>query len=93
MEIPTTRNPRLEYFSCRACRSGMDLRQGAHHVAQKSSSTTLPARALFETGLPCRSVSENAGLSRGKTGGMKAAASVMNDSAHFSEQKPYSLPS
>src|SRR5207245_5594522 len=34
---------------------------GWHHVAQKSTSTTLPRRSAEESGCPCRSVTEKSG--------------------------------
>ncbi len=45
MVMPKTTSPCDEYCSCSFCSSGMLFTQGLHHVAQKSSSTTLPRKA------------------------------------------------
>jgi len=69
MDTPSTTTPRSEYFSWMACSSGMDFRHGTHHVAQKSTSTTLPLRLWFDTGLRERVSSANEGAGRGNVGG------------------------
>src|SRR5690606_6170028 len=43
------------YLSTAICIAGKDLIQGAHQVAQKSSTTTFPFRSSKETSLPSRS--------------------------------------
>src|SRR5271156_2340759 len=50
--MPTISNALSAYFLCSACIVGKDSRHGGHHVAQKSSSTTFPRIAVFETCVP-----------------------------------------
>src|SRR5262249_3850997 len=55
--IPRMANGRLLYSTATFCRScGIMARHGAHHVAQKSTRTTLPLKSLSRTGLPSGSV-------------------------------------
>ncbi len=47
---PRTRRPRLPYFVWRASSAGKLARQGTHHGAQKSRTTTLPRSDSSENG-------------------------------------------
>src|SRR5580692_6384675 len=47
-EKPTTTSPLDRYLVLRAWSLGNDLRHGSHHVAQKSTMTTLPPRPAIE---------------------------------------------
>src|SRR6267154_1053213 len=58
---PTIVSPFSPYLLWSFTRSGISMRQGPHHVAQKSRITTLPLRSDSRTFLPERSVSSKSG--------------------------------
>src|SRR5882724_4217355 len=60
-DAPTTTNPCGAYFFCSATKPGISVRQGPHHVAQKSRTTTLPLKSEERTVLPSRSLSSQFG--------------------------------
>src|SRR3954454_12161147 len=55
-DTPTTCSPCLPYLFWNSMNQGISILQGPHHVAQKSSSTTLPFRAASLTSLPSTSL-------------------------------------
>ena len=57
-------NPCGPYWRCQALKTGISTWQGAHQVAQKLTSTTLPRKALRRKAWPARSwrVKSGAGL-------------------------------
>src|SRR4051812_8859033 len=56
-ETPTTCSPALPYLFWNSMNHGISILQGPHHVAQKSSSTTLPLSDASFTSLPSTSLS------------------------------------
>ena len=56
-ETPTTCSPALPYFFWNSTNHGISILQGPHHVAQKSSRTTLPLSDASFTSLPSTSFS------------------------------------
>src|SRR5882672_9551635 len=59
--MPTTVTPRSAHSACRVSSSGISLRQGAHHVAQKLMISDLPAKEPIGVDLPEASWRENSG--------------------------------
>src|SRR3954468_5921001 len=57
VEMPTTCSPSLPYLFWNSTNHGISILQGPHHVAQKSSSTTLPFSEARLTSLPPTSFS------------------------------------
>src|SRR5678815_2337020 len=60
-ESPTISRPLSLYLSCIFTKCGISTRQGPHHVAQKSTITTLPLKSESLTFFPERSASSNSG--------------------------------
>src|SRR5208282_2070198 len=61
METPSTTNPLSPYRFSRSMSQGISVRQGSHQVAQKLTSTTLPANCCRLVSLPLRSLSTSSG--------------------------------
>src|SRR3954469_22625171 len=86
VEMPTTCSPSLPYLFWNSMNHGISILQGPHHVAQKSSSTTLPFSEASFTSRPSTSLSAKfrlAGLAfaaqalvTGAAGGASAAAAT-----------------
>ena len=53
MLTPTTTRPCSAYFSCSRSSTGISSLHGAHHEAQKSTTTTFPLSSVRSTFLPC----------------------------------------
>src|SRR5678815_2356139 len=62
METPTTTTPLDANSRCSLWKLGRALMHGTHHVAEKLTTATLPARSI---GLPSREVRESAGPAAG----------------------------
>src|SRR5207249_792368 len=67
--MPITTSPRSRYFFWSSSKPGISLRHGAHQVAQKSTSATLPRSSSEENSRPAISVSLKAGMRPGAAAG------------------------
>jgi hypothetical protein len=80
---PITARPLAPYCFCNSTKCGISMRQGMHHVAQKSRTTTLPRKSEKLTFLPFKSVSFQPGA-----GVLADEASCANADAIFKQVNP-----
>src|SRR5579864_519839 len=73
---PTTSTPRGLSRAARATKPGISIRHGPHHVAQKSSSSTLPAKLRSAIDRPSRSRSVKFRLALGAEAGQVVSSSA-----------------
>src|SRR6185295_16823682 len=77
-ETPMTTRPSLPYCFCSSMKPGISSRQGGHHVAQKSRTTTLPLKSDSLTALPSTSLSSQAGATLGSSVAQAGGAPGVN---------------
>src|SRR5262245_25519577 len=86
---PTTSIPRGWFFLQKSAYSGISLMHGPHHVAQKSSTTTLPLSDSRLTRPPARSGRSKAGAGRTSAfGGGALQAAAASATARTSLDRP-----